>query len=341
MQALRTLAAATLLLGAIAPDVAAGGRNPGSLLLYPVHRSGSGFFTIVCVTNTNTQPQNPVSFGGSTGVHFDYFNVTPNPANAFQPLNCTDFDRHEFLTPADTLCVLTTCHNAVTAQGQEGYVVIKAENPSLFSSPWVFNFLVGSEIVINASGAIYSLNAIPFFGIGDGLGSPTDVNRNGRADFDNVEYQAVPETLIVDSYVALVESQLAIVNLTGGPRDLNTLFFSIWNDNEFPLSATVVFNCWFDQPLKNVSPAFDENFLRGLAANDPNELDITCDGVGDLETGWALIDSIGVQLGQSGITFSADGAIVGSITAGGESLLGAGHLLWESLATQTNGSVGP
>ena len=33
-------------------------------------------------------------------------NVTPNPDNPFRPLGCTVFDRIEFLTPADTICVL-------------------------------------------------------------------------------------------------------------------------------------------------------------------------------------------------------------------------------------------
>jgi hypothetical protein len=337
MHALRAVAAATLLLGAVAPDLAAGGRNPGSLLIYPVHRSGASLFTIVCVTNTNTAPQTPFSFGGSTTVHYQYFNVIPNPANKFQPLNCVDFDRREFLTPADTLCVLTGCHNAVAPGGQEGYLVVNAENPAAFRQAWSWNFLIGSEIVINASGAIYSVNAIPFVSPLQ-TGTATDVNQNTRYDLDGIEYEQAPEFLYIDSYVALVESQLAMVNLTGDARDLNTLFFSIWNDNEFPLSASLVFNCWFDCPLSSVSPAFDEGFLAGLAANDPSELDIDCDGLGDLETGWAIIDSIDVSTG-GGLAVSPDGAVVGSITAGGPTLLGAGHLLWESFTKQANGTI--
>jgi hypothetical protein len=304
-----------------------------------VHRSGGiegSAFTIVFVTNTNTYPQNPTSFGGSTNVHYQYFNVVKNPANAFQPLNCVDFDRREFLTPADTLCVLTTCHNAVRAGGQEGYLVVKAEDPAAFGQAWSFNYLIGNEIVINASGAIYGLNAIPFES-NQAPGSATDVNGNGRCELDGVEYEAVPDQLYIPSYVALVESQLALVNLTGDARDINTVYLSIWNDMEIPLSATLAFNCWFDQPLTAVSPAFAESFLQ-LLPNDPKELDIDCDNVGDLETGWAIIDSIDVST-MGGLPVDVDGAMVGSITAGGPTLLGTGDLLWESTDKQSNGVI--
>ena len=345
MKALHFVAAAAMLFS-LAPDALADGRKPGSLLIYPVHRSGgieNSAFTIICVTNTNTLPQTPVSFGGGTNVHFQYFNVVANPANAFQPLNCVEFNTTRYLTPADTLCVLTTCDNATTAAGQEGYLVVKAEDPMYFRQAWDFDYLIGNEVVINASGAIYGLNAIPFEALPNGprgvedFGAPTDLNGNGRCELDGREYEAVPDQLYIPSYVALVESQLCLVNLTGDARDLNTVYMSIWNDMEVPLSATLVFNCWFDQPLTAVSPAFEESFLK-LLPNDPKELDIDCDNLGDLETGWAIIDSIDVS-SAGGLQISRDGAMVGSITAGGKSMLGTGDLLWESVALQSNGVV--
>ena len=335
MKALRCLAAAGMLFG-LAPEAASQMLEPGSLLIYPVHRSGGGYFTIVAVTNTNTQPQTPVSFGGGTNVHFQYFNVVANPNNAFQPLNCVDFDTTQYLTPADTFACLTSCHNATTAGGQEGYLVVKATDPSQFNVAWSFDYLVGSEIVINASGATYGLNAIPFE-TSVPHGQPTDLNRDGRCQLDDREYDDAEEALIIPSYVALLESQLCLVNLTGDARDLNTVYMSIWNDMEIPLSATLMFNCWFDQPLTAVSPAFEESFLS-LLPNDPKELDIDCDNLGDLETGWALIDSIDVST-PGGLQVASDGAMVGSITAGGKSMLGTGAVLWATEAEQTNGVI--
>ena len=112
-----SLFAAALVGSMLVSNAFADGRKPGSLLIFPVHRSGEAF-TVLSVTNTNLTPQTRVSFGGSTNVHYQYVNVVPNRANRFRPLGCFIFDRVEFLTPADTLSVLTACHNA-TAGTQE------------------------------------------------------------------------------------------------------------------------------------------------------------------------------------------------------------------------------
>jgi hypothetical protein len=313
-----------------------GGRVPGSVLVYPVHRSGSGYFTIVSVTNVDTTPATPISRGGATGVHFQYVNSVPNPADPFAPLGCAVFDRHEYLTPADTMSVLTSCHNATTPGGQTGYLVVSAEDPNRFNVPWSHNRLVGSEIVMSASGYVYQLDAFPICAVG-AAGQPTDADQDGRLDFDDIEYGSLPDVLIIDSFVALGGSQLALLNLTGDFADRNTVFFAVWNDNEFPLSTTLTFSCWFDEPLTNVSPLFSDTFLRALGANDPRELDVTCDGVGDLETGWAIVESIGVEL-PGGLPLTGDGALLGSITAGPHTLLGNGELLWESQERQNNGA---
>lgn len=319
----------------VASDAMAQGRNAGSVLFYPVHRSGPTYFTVVSVTNSNLTPKTLQSFGGSTNVHFQYVNVMANPHNPFRPLHCSVFDRVEFLTPADTLSVLTSCHNAVAPHGQEGYLLIDAENPNLYRTPWSHNFLMGSELVLNAQGAAYALNAIPFSSP-VAQGGPTDVNNDGYMAFNGIEYAAIPDQLYIDSFIALATSQLSLTNLTGlSDQDINTVYFSVWNDNEFPLSATLDFNCWFDQPLHVVSPLFSEHFLASVP-NDPAELDVTCDGRGDLETGWAVIDSIGVRT-PGGLPLASDGALLGSITTGPISNIMGAKLLWESRQLQTNG----
>ncbi|MEM7205829.1 MAG: hypothetical protein AAF628_36585 [Planctomycetota bacterium] len=318
----------------VAPDALAGGRNPGSVLIYPVHRSGPTMFSIVSVTNTNLNPATPVSLGGSTNVHYEYVNVTPG-STPFMPLNCVIFDRIEFLTPADTLSVLTTCHNAV-AGNIEGYVVVTAEDPAaVYGTAWSFDYLVGSEIVISASGVGYSINAIPFSSPVASM-QPTDLDGDDKLDFDGNEYEGIADYLIVDSFVAAASSQLTLINLTGGDQDKNTVLMSIWNDNEFPLSTTLAFNCWFDQPLSRISPLFSNAFLATVP-NDPRELDLNCDGTGDIETGWAIIDSIDVSEPGGG-TIATDGAVLGAITTGPFTALSGGRLLWESENVQTNGA---
>jgi len=336
MRTLCVIAIAAMLVTMLSPAVMADGRNAGSVLVFPVHRSGQGFFTVICVTNTNLMPQTPNSFGGSTNVHYEYVNVIPG-ANPWSPAGCVIFDRVEFLTPADSLCVLTACHNAFAPGGQEGYVVVSAEDPALPpGNAWSHNYLIGSELVVSAGGVAYSVNAIPFSSP-VAAGMATDLNGNTQLDFDGAEYEEIPDVLYIDSFIAVANSQLALINLTGGPLDINTIYISVWNDNEFALSATKSFNCWFDIPLHDVSPLFTQAFLASTI-NAPGELDLNCDGIGDVETGWASIDSINVA-NPGGASISNDGALLGSLTAGLVGPAAGGRLLWESTTTQANGSA--
>jgi hypothetical protein len=331
MSSLRQPCLSTLVALGLLGSASAGGRQPGSLLVYPVHRSGPEYFTIIAVTNTNTQKASPWSLGGTTDVHFEYANVIAGQS-PFAPQGCNVVDRVETLSPADTLSVLTRCHNATTGQGQEGYAVLSALDPLDTLTTWGHDFLVGSAIVVNAAGASYSVDAIPFRWIGLG-GDP----RDGVLQLDDLEYEAASAAMIVDSFATFAGSQLALINLTGSDRERNKVKITAYNDNEFLLSDTLEFNCWFDQPLTSVSAIFRETYLKSTP-NDPYELDISCSGLGRIETGWATIDSIAVKT-PGGTTIDSDGVILGSITAGPYSMFDGGRLLWEDPERQTNGAL--
>jgi len=355
MRILLCVAGAGLLLASLAPAALADGRNPGSVLIYTVQRSGPDDFTVVSVTNGDTRPMTPNSFGGAIGLHYEYANVVENtdpshPDAPFLPLNCVVFNRHEFLTPADHLSVVTACHNAVSPGGQEGYLVVSAEDPGSFDRAVAHDFLMGSELVINASSGMYSINAVPFRAAADAADAcggdcrqslvhpSTDMNGNGQLDFDGWEYEPVSDVLYVDAFLALAGSQLALLNLTGGSTAVNTVPFTVWNDNEFALSSTRIFKCWFDEPLTAVSPLFEESFLKGSTPHDPSEFSVNCGGQTTIESGWARIDSVDVS-STGGFPVDSDGALVGSISAGPTSVIDGGRLLWESVTKQTNGTA--
>lgn len=334
MNAFAKLGTAALVASVLAPAALADGRNPGSVLIYPIHRSGlfngsevpSNFFTVVSVTNSNVSP-----VSGATNVQFDYVNTIENPLDSQLPLDCFVVDRVENLTPADTLSVLTSCHNA--AGGQEGYLVVTAQNPSLFKTAWSFNYLMGSELVVTSLGGVYSINAIPFEAKA-AQGDPTDTDGDGQLDFDDVEYEGVPETLYIDSFIALGKSSLTLLNLTGGTQFTALVKFDIFNDNEFPLSATKTFRCWFEEKLEDVSLVFQESFLANNTPNDPIELDTNCNNDDNLETGWAIINGI---VANSNVESIPNPALLGAITAGPANGIDGGRLLWESAAKQFNG----
>ncbi|MCA8943628.1 MAG: hypothetical protein KDB80_13775, partial [Planctomycetes bacterium] len=274
------------------------------------------------VTNTNATPMTPTSFGGSTNVHFEYYNMRPNPADPFRPLDCAVFDRVEFLTPADTLCVLTSCHNA-TFGPQEGYVVVTAQSPYVFDEDWCFDHLIGSELVVNASGVVFALNAAAFRCV-----VPPAAPCPGVQPCNGDMYERLPSVLMADSFLALAGSQLAMISGSSEPTDVRHLYFEVWNDNEIALSATRRFNCWFDQPLTVVSPLFSNAFLASTA-NAPDELDINCDGIGDVETGWFRVRTTAITNPDGTPAQTDDVGILGAITAGVSRQIDGGRLLWQ------------
>ena len=337
MKVIAKFSAIALAAAALAPTSAANGRHPGSALVYPVQYSGfdaatSGqfFWTIACVTNGNLVPITQVSNGGSTNVQFDYVNTVQDPLKPLKPQHCYINDRVEFLSPADTYCVLTNCHNS---GDEQGYLVVHAQDPNKFKTAWSWDYLMGSEMVVTGSGGMYSINAIPF---SSPLpeGAETDLDGDHQLDFDGAEYQGIADNLYIDSFLAVSNSSLTLINMTGGVDFTATVKFDIWNDNEFPLSATVSFKCWFNQPLEVVSSVFSESYLRDNTPHDPSELDINCDGVGEFETGWAKIK--GLVASSTAQTIS-DPAILGAITSGPEFVFDGGRLLWESENKQLNG----
>jgi hypothetical protein len=218
-----------------------------------------------------------------------------------------------------------------------GFLVATAWSPS--GGPWAHDYLAGSALIVLASGARIAIEAIPFEAIPPN-GQQTEKNGDGRKNFDGVEYEAISDELIVDNFVPLANPSLAILSLTGSATDAHKLQFRVWNDNEFQLSTTLTFNCWFFQPLSKISSLFTQAYLASTP-DDPKEVDMNCTGVNSFEVGWALIDSIGVSTPGGG-SVSNDGAILGAIVAGdGRRAFGGGYTLWGTHVLQTNGAFGP
>lgn len=311
-------AAAGLVLAALAPPGLADGLNPGSVLIYPAHVSDVSFggFTIISVTNVNKQPTS-----GSTNAHFEYLNVITNSNG--ETTGCAINNRTEHLTPADTLSVLTNCHNPVSLQS--GYLVVSAADPSLFSIPWSHNYLVGSEILIDTLGVVVNLNAIPF-STDIAFHQPTDDDEDEKLDFDGVEYEGIADTLVLDSFVAGVGEGLTLINMSGGTEFTAFVAFDIFNDDEFPLSGGAFFRCWTQERLEDINGNLSLEFLANNVPGDPEELDTNCDKKQDMETGWMEIR--GVTAFSDVMSISAP-AILGANSGSFFSGIG-GRRLWET-----------
>jgi len=246
----------------LAADAMAGGRNAGSLLLYPEFDNRDGDVSVITVTN--------VSATDSVEVEFMYIGRPDD----YYDMQCEEFNRAEDLTPNDTFTVITNYHNP---QQEQGYAYVFAREG--VGNPVVHNGLIGQVLTINGWHSVeYSMNAVAYTGL-DG-----DANGNGLRDLDGSEYEAGPDVLQVPRFFgqgAAFHSELILIGLTGGVQFDTYVDFMVYNDNEEGFSAQYSFNCWEKVDLVDISGAFTQNFLALGTDHDVNE-----DIGGGREYGW-------------------------------------------------------
>lgn len=301
-----------LFAGASSPAARPEAPEPASVLVFPLHDSRA-LLTVVRVTNTETAP------GGAVRASYRYVNVTPS-GDPLQPRRTSLVYRTESLSPGDTLSVLSACHDVA---GASGFLVVSAQHPTA-GYAIAHDHLVGSTLVVHPEGSAYTLSPYPFRAVLP-EGSPTDVDLDGRLDFDGTEYETLPKLLFADSFLAVSRARLVLLHLTPSLDDDVAVKLDIQNDNEFPLSLTFAFRCWFELPLDRLTGIFSQAFLVSTP-HEPAELDVNCDGLGELETGWFRVRPL-LSNGVGGSRL--DPPVLGALTAGPLDVEG-GRLLWGS-----------
>ena len=254
-------------------------RAPGSLLIYPEFDNRPGFLTIHSVTNTSKLD--------TIKVKLEYVDA----------VDCSRADRSVTLTPSDTFTFVTS---AYIAEQTHGYAYMYAQCTQ--SGPAVvFNHLIGNLLVMDGYEAIaYGMNPIAFRGIGmDGDGETigngscgflmTDLNNDGLRGLDGMEYDPVPDEILIPRFLGQNEvrqSELIMIGLSGGVKFETTLDFLIYNDNEEVFSTQYSFKCWERTPLLNITNLFSNDYLATATANNPEEVW----GDSTIESGWMRID---------------------------------------------------
>jgi hypothetical protein len=249
--------------------------QPGSALVYPLFDSSPGAGTIICVTNTNINNEYcpDTDFrAGDILVHYQYIAGD----------DCFEFDRYEFLTPGDTLCVLADQHNP---EQDMGFLVVAAADPSTFEKVR-FEYLIGSAIVVQSdlnflwAYTPYVFEGKPGYPDDDCNPYETDDDNDGAMDFDGNEYSRFPEKLFIDSFFEErnnFTNQLTLMS-TAGQDYINEVNFWFWNNIEEKFSRTFKFVCWWSGPLSEISA-----IVKALGG-DEEEL-----GHAPIQTGWAEI----------------------------------------------------
>jgi len=249
--------------------------QPGSALIYPLFDSTPGAGTIICVTNLNTSrvycPQTDYREGDILA-HFQY--VAGD--------DCLEFDRYEFLTPGDTLCVISGKHNP---EADKGFLVVSAVDPATGEKVG-FNYLIGSAIVVQADlNLMWSYTPYAFVSPSVQALDPcvrpeTDLDDDGAMDFDGMEYALFPRELFLDSFfeeTAAFGNQLTLMS-TSGQDYVNEVKFLFWNNIEEKFSRTHKFVCWWSGSLSEIS------MIATRLDGDPEEL-----GHPPVQTGWISI----------------------------------------------------
>ena len=240
---------------AACPALAQDTDRPASALIFPLYDASAGAGTIICVTNTNTDnvfcPDRDQKVGDVL-LHYIYID-----GDTWQ-----EFDRYEFLTPGDTLCVVASEHNVDRGRG---FLVVTSHDPN-GEALLGFDHLIGSAIVVQSG--LNFLWSYAAYGMTTGhtntTCTPVDPDAvinggdgDGAPDYDGVEYSRFPLTQLIDTFFEEggshgFNNQLTLMSTTGREYK-NELDFLFFNNIEQKFSRSFQFTCWWSGALSDIS----------------------------------------------------------------------------------------
>lgn len=313
------LVRAALALVIITTAAWAGGRNPGSLLVFPEYDNLDGRVSLLTVTNTNSD-----LVSGSVYVEVVWLDGTPD-----SPFLCAETNQTYRLTPNDTLTLLSSNANPNT---QRGFAYAFAKDVQ--GRAIAFDWLIGDTLLIDAVFALdYAVSPLTFTSTRP-QNQITDLDGDGNRDLDGLEYEAAPDRILVPRFLgqgALATSELVLINLTGGAQFNVIVDFLVHNDNEEVFSRNYNFRCWTKVPLSAISSQFSQTFL---ASTNHDVAEIV--GYPLQEAGWFEIDG---SIAWSTAAQFHDPAILAFLIETANARSGAETAF--SLGTQTNGALYP
>ncbi len=314
------LVGAALALALLGPAAQADGRNPASLLIYPEFDNTGGRFALLSVTNTNQDLAT-----GTVRVEFVWINGDASGGTV-----CSETNATYLLTPNDTLTLMSTSANPNT---QRGYAYAFAKDVQ--GRAIAFNWLIGDTLLVDPVFALdYAVNPVVFRSSRP-QGQPTDLDGDGLRDLDGLEYEAAPARVLIPRFMgqsATHQSQLILINLTGGAQFTALVDFLVYNDNEEVFSRNWSFRCWAKVPLTQISSSFTQGFLANATNHSAGEII----GSPAHESGWFEIDG---RYAWSSALQVNDPAILAVLVE--DAGAGSGAEASFELGKQTNGALLP
>jgi hypothetical protein len=282
--------------GALSYDAFAGGQNPSQILLFPTYTTDNGDFCIITITNTATGTEDQ-------GVWVRLVWIDGGEWDEFPGVKCTPEDSWIYLTPRDTF---TFVDGYVNPESEEGflyaYVVtsdeVNSKKPE--ADPIKGNVLIGQELIFEGNArdednnlmVSYGLNAYGFKNL-DGPGADyTDE----YLFLDGNEFELAPHCVYFPRFFGqkgrMWDSDVILINLTGGRHFTALADVLVYNDNEIPFSTTIEFDCYDNVDIDDISNAVDNNFLRGTDNDEDEPVDGYKGVLGKVETGWMMFESV-------------------------------------------------
>jgi hypothetical protein len=233
-----------------------------------------------------------------------------------------------------------------------GYAYVKnstssAANPT--GQPIVRNEMIGQMLILNGTTSVnYGMNAVSFKGIGE-PGAVNDDDQDGIRDLNGPsnplpEYEEAPDQILIPRFLAvddpilsavpaIIDSEIILVNLTGGAAFTTIVDILGFNDNEEPLSAFYSFKCWDKPKLRTFAAFTTQDFLKNATNHDPDEIV----GQTNRESGWLRLN--GLVANSTGPESILDPAIY-AVLVEGVGAYNVADLPFE-VCTQTNGDLLP
>jgi hypothetical protein len=229
------------------------------------------------------------------------------PGNTVSPVPCQEVDFTRFVTVKGTLHFnpenVDTLNTTVpTPPCPMGFLIGWVVNS--LGQPIKFDALIGDAVIRESTTAAAAYNAIPIKAA-DTLMTfqTTDVNGNGKLDFDGNEYQGVSGTIFgnvrydLPLFATNVSTSLTLLtldvlsNLPNNPVYVNLNFY---NEFETLHSTSTHFACWEEVALSQIDPGLTGNApgwtLKGMVEStsaqkvgvfdsDPNTGPVTLLGI--------------------------------------------------------------
>jgi hypothetical protein len=299
--------------------------QPGSVLVFPLVDSTDAGNTLVTITNINDDHTfcNFPFRGGDIKLIFYYIDGVT--------WECTDLC--EWLTPNDTLSILTNRHNP---NMETGFLVVQAADP-ITGDPVQYDYLVGSATVVNMDFNFewtyqpYSFHAV-FKGVGYyGSCGRKMISNDGCVKFGDPDnegegvcyYDPFPDRLILNRFFGEGEAEskpgitfsnslylLSTMPSYPEPSDTRVNLFG-YNNNERRFSRTFRFPCWLCTSLGEITGSVTQANLA--SGGNPDEL------LG-VATGWLSLEASpdldGNDVGLLGVFMEASAAGASTFATG-------------------------